>query len=297
MSQIPTEAGYDGYACAWYYLDQKNHALSQSLPSGTAMSSKSSVNLSIRPLWLNAPGQAIGTNNGDRFQGQGKPTAYLKVQVTQTQAAANNNKPVTWAALYPLIDNWDDDITNRDFQDPVQGDPIQAVPIPRGAATLQTPLTAVVGGPKQTTLLGIIKSVLGLAASMSGKALFPIPQADLTLASTVEDLLNLAANAFAPGTKQQYWINDGQKAIATSSAAPTDSDTLQLPLGSSKLVAFPTMKDDAALNALATILQANYNISTDPNGTLIASKNSAPVSPSPFANLIYVTFYANVTES
>ena len=102
---IPTDTGFDGYPAEWYYLDKSKGALSRSLPASAQMSSAATPHVSIAPRYLNAPSTAVGSNAKTQFKGQGKPNAYLKVQLTQDQADPSATNAMTWAALYPVIDN------------------------------------------------------------------------------------------------------------------------------------------------------------------------------------------------
>jgi hypothetical protein len=295
MTSVPTEAGFDGYPPSWYYLDTAASTLSTTRPSKTRMLTGTNASVSIWPRYLNAPSAAIGSNNQTKFEGNGKPNAYVKVQVDQNIAGTSSTKPLTWSAMYPIIDNPNDNIHSTYFDDPVSGDPVEHVPIPGGTAKLRIPLTAVVGGQHPSTLLNIIDKVMGLATSTAGKTLFAIPAADIALATTVESLVNLASSAFAPDTKQQYWLNEVHTDVRLVDAEADDS--LELPLGTNFFVAFPTGGNGEIDAAVQQILAKTYALSLDRGGTIIAKQNGAIVDPNPFANLIYVTFRVTVTAA
>src|SRR5215469_8996668 len=133
---IPTEAGFDGYAAEWYYWDSAKRTLTQEPRSNAMYATGDTPKLSLRPRYLNAPDAAVGSNDKTQFKDRGKPTAYIKVQVVQDKATGSATKPLTWAALYPVIDNPNDDITSHTFEDPVSGDPVDNVPIPGGTARI-----------------------------------------------------------------------------------------------------------------------------------------------------------------
>jgi hypothetical protein len=294
---IPTDTGFDGFPTEWYYLDRTRGTLSASFPSSAQMSTAQNPLLSVAPRYLNAPDAAVGSNSKTQFKGQGKPNAYLKVQVTQDQAGASTTEPMTWAAMYPITDSPNDDIGSKYFGDPVSGDPVQKVPIPGGTGRIFTPLTAVVGGPETRPFLNIIGQVLGIATGTAGKALFPIPSADIALASNVENLLNLASSTFARTTKQQYWINPNGTPITVSSTSVGQPDAINFASGTTFMAAFPTGDNDVCLSALSDIISnQSYVFDVDRGGQLVALHGGSVVTPNPFANLIYATFRVTVSS-
>lgn len=295
-SRIPTQTGFDGFGAEWYYYDPAAQILSKDIPAGSAMSSSQTPALSVRPVYLSAPPQAIGSTSATQFGGRGKPNAYLKVQITQDRSTGAA-RPSTWAAMYPVIDNPNDDIASKHFTDPLDGDPIDEVPMPGGTGKLRVPLTAIVGGPSKHTLTTIIGQVLGFATGTAAKALFPIPQADVTLATNVEDLINFASSEFAPATAAQYWIDAADIVIALNSAAGAPADAVKLPSGTTFLVAVPLGPNDISVNEFDKLLGMNYAVTLDRDGAIVASASGSPLDPNPFANLIYVTFRVTVADS
>jgi len=221
------------------------------------------------------------------------------MQLDQVKAGTST-KPLTYAAIYPIVDNPDDDISDAFFAEPSSEAPVQDVPLPGGSGQFRTPITAIVGGTKpKSSLLNIITQVIGLADGPVAKSLFPIPAADITLASNVESLLNSASTAFAPETKQQYWINNEPIQIAANqaSAKNADSDVLQLPIGTTFFAVFPTGEGDHVESAVKTICaQPGVTFDLDRAGALSALRNGTLMSPSPFANFIYITYRATVQE-
>jgi hypothetical protein len=202
--------------------------------------------------------------------------------------------------LYPILDSPNDDINSRYFSDP-QGDaPIVNVPLPGGSGLFRTPITATVGGDKpQNSLLNIISHVLGIATSPGATALFPIPAADLALAANIESLINAATTAFAPETKQQFWIDDATIRVCAnaSSAQDADSDVLQLPAGTTLFAVFPTGEGGAVEAAVKQIAaRPGAKFALDRGGTLIAQRDDTMISPNPFADFLYVTYRATVVE-
>lgn len=292
---VETDPGFEGFPALWFYLI--GGKLSSKLPDSAVIANGPKVSLSIWPRFLNAPGQALGSNDKTQFQGRGKPNAYLKVQVTQDRAGEGATKPLTWAASYPVLDGVDDDIGNVFFDDPVSGDPVEGVPIPGGSAKLMSPLTAVVGGPKQSKLVDVLDKVLGLASSSAGKALFPIPAADITLATNVESLINLATTAFAPSTRQQFWLNKTATPIRLTKTSDPGDDSLMLPKGTTILVAFQDVDGNVVRNEVNHIASdPNRTIGVNRGGELIATAPDGTVT-NPFAQMIYVTYRATVADT
>jgi hypothetical protein len=294
---IDTDPGFEGFPPAWYFFDRTAGKLTAAPPAGSAMAQSANVTLSLSPRFFNAPKAALGSTAQTKFDGNGKPNAYLKVQVTQDRAGSGAMKPLTWSAMYPVLDGANDDIANVFFDDPVSGDPVQAVPLPGGTASLSTPLTAIVGGPRQSKLADILGKVLGVASSTSGKALFPIPAADVALASNVESLLNFGTTAFAPSTRQQFWLNQTSTPIRVTPPDGSGDDSLVLPKGSSFLVAFQDVDGGAVVSAVNHVAQdPTVSVQMNRGGQLSAVAKDGTVS-NPFANLIYVTFKATVNEA
>lgn len=297
---IEIAEGFGGYPGALFYLDRDEKTLSSNAPAGRPFSSAPSVCVTLTPRYLSAPGRAFGSNSKTQFLGQGKPSAYLKTELAQVRAGTST-KPLSYAALYPIVDRPNDDISSVFFDDPTSGDPIVEVPLPGGEGQFRSPITAVVGGQKpKSSLLNIITQVIGLAGGTAAKALFPIPGADLAVVSNIEALLNGATTAFAPETLQQYWIDNAPIAVAANQAAiaTADADTLQLPLGTTTFAVFPIGEDDSIASAVAAIAaRAGFTFDVDPGGTLIASQGDAICDPNPFADFIYVTYKATVQDS
>ena len=298
MAAIPTDPGFEGSAPTWFYLDQSSKTLGRTLPAGRSLSSSPKPALSITPRFLNAPSPFEGQTDQTKFIGNGKPTAYLKVQVIQDAGPDAATKPLTWAALYPIIDGPNDDIGSKSGKvvfagaggGNISGDPVANVPIPGGTATFNVTMTAIVGGPKQSSLANIIDKVLGVAGSTAGTALFPIPQADIALASNLESLLNLASSAFAKETKQQFWFANADQPIRLTGSVEDDDGALLLPQGTITLVAFQPGDNDkivSAVDAVAAAPGAAFEL--DSNGGLIARANGAVMDPNPFAHFIYAT--------
>jgi hypothetical protein len=296
---LVTAEGFEGFPATWFYLDRHAGTLSETVPAGTFAPSQT-VTVSIAPRYFNAPQQALGANQQTQFLQQGKPSAYLKVQLDQDQAGTST-KPLTFAAMYPIVDNPNDDIGSVFFSDPAADAPIANVPLPGGTGQFRTAIAAIVGGTRpKSSLTNIIGEVLNFAGGPGVTALFPVPAADLVLASNVEALLAGAATAFAPETKQQFWINNNAIPVAANAASAqnADSDTLQLVSGTNVFVVFPAGPGDAVENAVRTIsAQPGTTFDVDRGGALRALKNGTPLDPNPFANLIYVTYRATVHES
>jgi len=296
MAAIATDPGFEGFPPAWYYLDRQTGKLSSALPANSSMATGPKVSFSMSPRFFNAPAQALGSNANTQFLGRGKPNAYLKVQVTQDRAGDGAITPLTWSAIYPVLDGPQDDMSNKFFNDPVSGDPVQNIPLPGGTAKLSTPLTAVVGGEKHSKLGDILGKVLGLANSAAGKALFPIPAVDVALAVNVESLINLATSAFAPDTKQQYWINDTATPVRLSGPPDPNDDALLLPKGTSFLIAFQDVDGGAVRSAVERIAaQPGVTIELNRGGELDVKAADGTIT-NPFANLIYVSFRVVVSE-
>ncbi len=296
---IPTAEGFEGFPATWFYLDRKAGTLSETAPAAE-FATGDTVSVTITPRFFNAPRRAAGANDKTQFLAQGKPAAYLKAQLDQDRAGTST-KPLTYAAMYPLVNRPNDDIGSTFFTDPGPDGPVQNVPLPGGSGKFRTPITAIVGGTKpKSSLFTIINQVMGLANVPAAKMLFPIPAADLALASTVESLINSAATAFAPETEQQYWINDAPIDVAANqaSARNADSDVLQLMGGTTVFAVFPTGDGGQIESTVRTIAsQPGLTFNIDRGGALTATKGAALVSPNPFANLIYVTYQATVRES
>jgi hypothetical protein len=296
---IVTAEGFEGYPATWFDLDRNTRTLSENVPAGTFAQSDT-VTVSMTPRFFNAPRQAHGATPQTQFLQQGKPSAYLKVQLDQDRAGTST-RPLTFAALYPIVDNPNDDISSTFFSDPGQDAPISNVPLPGGVGQFRTPVTAIVGGTRsQNSLLNIITQVIGFASGPSVTALFPIAAADLTLAANVEALLASAATAFAPETKQQYWINNSiiQIAANEASARNADSDVLQLASETTLFAVFPTGESDQVESAVKAICsQPGVTFDMDRGGALIALRNGSPVNPNPFADFVYITYRATVQEA
>jgi hypothetical protein len=300
VGSTPIAEGFEGFAATWFYLNRANGTLLESLPATAAFATSADVSVSITPSYFNAPDAAVGSNGQTQFRGQGKPSAYLKAQLDQSKAGSST-KPLSYAALYPIIDNPNDDIGSVAFGDPTTGDPLSGVPLPGGTGAFHTPVTAIVGGSKpKSSLLNIISGVIGLAGGTAAKALFPIPGADLALASNIEALLGGVSTTFAPETKQQYWIDDRAIAVAANQAAAqqADSDVLQLPLGTTLFVMFQLGENDGIEQGIKQIAATQgFTFDIDRGGNLIAMSQGAIVSPNPFANYLYVTYRAIVQAS
>jgi hypothetical protein len=297
---IPIDEGFTGFAATWFYLDRTAGTLSESLPAGQEFVTSPNATVSITPRYFNAPAQAVGSNNQTKFAGQGKPSAYLKVQIDQAKAGTSL-KPLSYAALYPIVNSPNDDIGSVVFGDPASGDPLSDVPLPGGSGSFHTPITATVGGAKpKSSLLNIISQVVDLAGGAAASTLFPIPGADLTIAKSIESLINSGTTAFAPETKQQYWIDDSAIPLAANQAAAqqADSDTLQLPSGTTLFAVFQLGDNDAIETGIKTIAATpGYAFDIDRGGHLIATAQGAPVAPNPFDNYVYVTYRAIVEPS
>lgn len=294
-TNIDIDPGFEGFPPLWYYLDRPNHKLQQDLPKSSVLVTSDKATLSFWPRFLNAPGKALGSNAKTQFSGNDKPNAYLKAQVTQDRIGAGATSPLTWSAIYPVLDGPHDDIGNKFFSDPVSGDPIDHIPLPGGTAKLTTPLTAIVGGQRQSKFVDILDKVLGIAGSAAGKAVFPIPAADIALAGNVETLVNLATSAFAPDTKQQFWINDTTTPVRLTASTDPNDDSLVLPKGTSFLVAFQDVTGRAVSNAVTQIL-ATTSIDIDRGGALIGTDGTGATTD-PFANFVYVTYRVVVAEA
>ena len=301
MGTIAVDPGFEGSAPTWFYLDRTNGTLGRAFPAGRTLSTSAKPKVTFTPRFLNAPSPFEGQTNQTKFRGNGKPTAYLKVQLIQDTADENASKPLTWAALYPIIDNSNDDIGGPNGMvifstggTAVSGDPVVNVPLPGGSATLNVTLTAIVGGAKKSSLANIIDKVLGVAGSTSGKALFPIPQADIALAGNIESLLNFASTSFAPETKQQFWFANSDEPVRVTGAVANDGSLL-LPQGSVNLVATQPGDNNSIVSQIDTIAAtAGNTFELDSNGGLIARNNGAVVNPNPFKSFIYATFTATV---
>jgi hypothetical protein len=294
---IPIAEGFAGFPATWFYLDPTAGTLSESVPATQSFVSSPNATVSITPRYFNAPSQAEGSNNQTKFVGQGKPSAYLKVQLDQSKAGTSI-KPLSYAALYPIVNSPNDDIGSVVFGDPASGDPLSEVPLPGGAGSFHTPVTATVGGTKpKSSLLNIISQVVDLAGGAAASTLFPIPGADISIAKNIESLVSAGATAFAPETKQQYWIDDSAIPLAANQATAqqADSNTLQLPAGTTYFAVFQLGDNDALEQAIKQIAATSgYTFSIDRGGHLIASAQGAPVNPNPFANYVYVTYRAVV---
>ena len=109
-----------------------------------------------------------------------------------------------------------------------------------------------------------------------------------------------AETAFAPESKQQYWVNDGAIPLAANAASAqnVDSDTLQLVNGTTLFAVFPAGPDDDNEGAVRAICaQPGTTFEMDRGGALMALKNGTLLDPNPFAGFIYVTYRATVEAS
>ena len=241
----------------------------------------------------------LGYNDAQAFAHRAKVSAYLKVQLTQDKAGSSTAEKLSWAGLYDLIDEAQDDISSRTFADPEDSShPVTNVPLPGGTGSFKVTLAATVGGAKHSTFMDIVKGVVSIASGSPFQALFPIPSATLGLVTQVESLVNLAINTFSPATRMQYWMNASPRTLVVASGAAASDRSIRLPAGSSYLVVAP-VGDNSAISTALLAIADKHAVEVDPNsGQLLARDgNGAVVSPSPFADILYTTLYATVTAS